>query len=168
VEGQRSSPQYIHRIVRTHEDAIVAIFSAARDHLLVSLRKQEGQNHRTGVTVGGVTAWIGGTIDKVHDRAALVDFVIGGHVEVVRAGDACNAWLGLKRMRVAVCAGSRAASRKAVVLAEHIRSMRSSDRRPVIKIVSPVALHNDMILDDRNRNLKDAVTKRSGKEAPIL
>jgi hypothetical protein len=79
--------EHIHRIVSPHKNAVIPIFSGARDHLLVSLGHEDGQNQRSRVTVGSMAAWVGGVIDKVHDRPAVVYPVIGEHVEIIGSND---------------------------------------------------------------------------------
>src|ERR1700683_1766592 len=103
-----------------HKDAAIPVFSAARNHLLVSPWHQDRQNHRSHVAVRGMTTWVGGAINQVHDRPSAVYTVIGGNMEIVRADNLRSSWLGLERARVAINVGAGGPRRKTIARTKDI------------------------------------------------
>ena len=113
-------PQHIHGVMGADEDAIVSIFRAAGDHLLITFRHQDREQQRSGVAVGGVAAGVGGAVGKVRERPAGVHGVVGGDIEEVGASDGREAGFGLKGARVAVEVGAGASRRKPIGLTENV------------------------------------------------
>ena len=107
--------------MRPHDDAVIAVFRRTNDHLLIPLRRQQGEHKRTHVSVCRVPAREGWAVDQVHDRAAVIDIIAGRNIEVVRPHNRQDRGFGLKRPGVPVLVGARRPARSAIGDAERIR-----------------------------------------------
>ena len=103
IIGRDGSPaEHVHRVMRAHDDAVVAVFRGADDHLLIALGHEHGEQEGAHIAVGRVPAREGRAVDQIHDRPAIIDLVAGGNVEIVRPDDRDGPGLGLKRAGIAI------------------------------------------------------------------
>ena len=124
VGRERSAAQHVHGVVRPHDDAVVAVFRAAGDHLLIAIGHQHGEQNRTHVAVGRVPAREGWAVDQVHDGAAVIDVVAGRNIEVVRSHDRQDRGLGLKRTGIPESVGAGSSGRSAIGCGQKDRARR--------------------------------------------
>ena len=120
VQRERATAEHVHRVMRAHDDAIVAVFGGARDHLRIALRHEHREHHSLGVAIGRVAAGIGGAVSEVLRRPVEVFEIVGGRVEVILALEGEHVGLGLERARVAELVRAFGARRQIVGFAEQV------------------------------------------------
>ena len=120
VKRQGSPAEHVHRVMRAHHDAVVAVFGRARDHLLVALGHQQREDERFRISVGRVAARIGRAVGEILVGAAQPVEAVRGPAEIIRAAKGGQHRLGLEGAGIAVGVRALAAGRPVIGLAEDV------------------------------------------------